>query len=72
MFETMEENEILQALHHLREEHARECGCDIDTIFAHMSTDLERLKAEGWQVVAPGPRAAIAADGIVLKDPMKL
>ena len=72
MIDTMEENEILRALHRLREEHASECGCDIDTIFARMSEDLKRLKAEGWQVVSPGPRAAVEADGFVREDPPKL
>ena len=29
---------------------------DVDVMFARMKEHLERLKAEGWQVVYPGPR----------------
>ena len=52
----MKENEILEQIHRVRAEHARECNYDVDVIFAEMREDLERLKAEGWRVVTPAPR----------------
>ena len=42
---TMNENEILSEIHRVREEHARECGYDVDVMFARMKEHLERLKA---------------------------
>ena len=52
----MKENEILEEIHRIRAEHARECNYDIDVIFAEMREDLKRLEAEGWKVVSPAPR----------------
>ena len=52
----MKTNEILAEIYRVREEHARECGYNVDTMFARMRENLERLKAEGWQVVSPSPR----------------
>lgn len=52
----MQENEILEEIRRVREEHARECGYDVDVMFARMKEHLERLKAEGWNVVYPAPR----------------
>ena len=52
----MKENEILEEIHHIRAEHAAECGYNVKVMFARMDAELERLKAEGWQVVAPAPR----------------
>ena len=52
----MKENEILEEIHRVRAEHARECNYDVDIIFARMREDLKRLQAEGWQVVSPAPR----------------
>ena len=52
----MKENEILEEIHRVRAEHARECNYDIDVIFAEMREDLKRLQAEGWKVVTPAPR----------------
>ena len=52
----MKENEILEEIHRVRAEHARECNYDVDVIFAEMREDLKRLQAEGWQVVTPAPR----------------
>ena len=52
----MKENEILEQIHRVRAEHARECNYDVDVIFAKMREDLERFKAEGWRVVSPEPR----------------
>ena len=57
----MKENEILEQIHRVRAEHARECNYDVDVIFAQMREDLERLKAEGWRVVSPEPREKEAA-----------
>ena len=52
----MKENEILEQIHRVRAEHARECNYDVDVIFAEMRKDLERLKAEGWRIVTSEPR----------------
>ena len=49
-------NEIIAEIHRARAEHARECNCDVDVIFARMGEELERLKAEGWKVVTLPPR----------------
>ena len=46
------ENEILTDLRRIRDEHARECGYDIHRVFAELRAETERLKAEGWTVVA--------------------
>ena len=52
----MKENEILEEIHRVRAEHARECNYDVNVIFARMDEDLKRLQAEGWKVVTPAPR----------------
>jgi phenylpyruvate tautomerase PptA (4-oxalocrotonate tautomerase family) len=52
----MKENEIIEEIHRVRAEHARECNYDVDVIFAEMREDLKRLQAEGWRVVSPKPR----------------
>jgi hypothetical protein len=49
-------NEILEEIHRVREEHARECGCDIHKVFEQIRQGTERLKAEGWPVVPPAVR----------------
>jgi hypothetical protein len=49
----VKENEILEEIHRVRAEHAAECGYDVKVMFARMDAELERLRAEGWQVVAP-------------------
>ena len=52
----MKENEILDEIHRLREQHARECGFDIHKMFEQLRENTERLQAEGWWVVSPAPR----------------
>ncbi|MBE0542826.1 MAG: hypothetical protein IH623_15850 [Verrucomicrobia bacterium] len=52
----MKENEILEEIHRIRAENAAECGYDVNVMFARMDAELERLKAEGWNVVSPAPR----------------
>jgi hypothetical protein len=52
----MNENEILEEIHRIRAEHAAECDYDVKVMLARMDAELERLKAEGWQVVSPAPR----------------
>ena len=52
----MKTNEILEDLYRVREEHARECGFDVKTMFAHMKEHLKELEAQGWRVVSPAPR----------------
>ena len=46
----MQDNEILQQIRRVRDEHARECGYDVRELFSRMRADTERLKAEGWKV----------------------
>lgn len=65
----MKENEILDEIHRLRELHARECGFDIDTMFARMRDGLERTKAEGREIVSLDPRPTEETDGLVREDP---
>ena len=66
----MNENEILQGIRRVREEHARECNYDVHVMFEQMRAETEQLKAEGWKVVP----AAVAqeASAIVREDPPKL
>jgi hypothetical protein len=52
----MKTNEILEDIYRVRDEHARECNYDVDTIFARMNEHLKELKAQGWKVVSPPPR----------------
>lgn len=65
----MKENEILEEIHRVREEHARECGYDLDVMFARMEEHLQRLKAEGWQVVSPAPREPELASALREEPP---
>ena len=52
----MKSNEILEDIYRVREEHARECGYDVKTMFARMKEHLKELEAQGWKVVSPAPR----------------
>ena len=52
----MKYNEILEELYRQREDHARECGYDIHKIFQQAREATEKLKAQGWKFVSPGPR----------------
>jgi deoxyribodipyrimidine photolyase-like uncharacterized protein len=65
----MKTNEILDEIHRVREEHARECGYDVDVMFARMRDHLERLKAEGWNVVYPAPRETEATSALREEPP---
>ncbi|MEK7686555.1 MAG: hypothetical protein AAB466_14155 [Verrucomicrobiota bacterium] len=67
----MKENEILEEIHRLREEHARECGYDIHKIFEEIRQNTEKLKAEGWQVVSPAPREAESTSALREEPPQK-
>ena len=67
----MKENEILEEIHRLREEHARECGYDIHKIFEEIRQNTEKLKAEGWQVVYPAPREAESTSALREEPPQK-
>ncbi len=67
----MQENEILEEIHRIRAEHAAECGYDVDALFARMDAELERLKAEGWQVVYPAPRESEAAAALREEPPKR-
>ena len=65
----MNENEILEEIHRIRAEHAAECGYDVKVMLARMDADLERLKAEGWKVVSPAPRAKATASALREEPP---
>jgi hypothetical protein len=67
----MKENEILEEIHCSRAAHAAECGYDVNVMFAHMDAELERLKAEGWQVVSPAPRERETACSLREEPPKK-
>ena len=67
----MKTNEILEDLYRVREEHARECGYDVKTIFARMKEHLQELEAQGWRVVSPGPRERTDAAGALREEPPK-
>ena len=47
----MNENEILQEIRRVRDEHARECNYDVHVMFEQMRAETAQLKAEGWKVV---------------------
>jgi hypothetical protein len=65
----MSENEILQEIRRVREEHARECNYDVHVMFEQMRTETEQLKAEGWKVVSP--EATRVRSAIVRENPPK-
>ena len=65
----MIENEILAKIHLGRAEHARACNYDVDVIFAEMRKDLERLRAEGWQVVSFPPKRIEVSTAMLREDP---
>ena len=66
----MKTNEILEDIYRVREEHARECGYDVGTIFTRMQAHLKELEAQGWRVVSPAPRENAAA-GVPREEPPK-
>ena len=67
----MKENEILEDIYRVRAEHAAECGYDVNVMFARMDAELERLQAEGWQVVSPVPREKENACALREEPPQK-
>lgn len=67
----MKENEILEEIHRFRAEHARECDYDIHKIFQQIRKGTEKLKAEGWKVVSPGPRETEASCALREEPPKK-
>ncbi|MEK0448174.1 MAG: hypothetical protein RL088_442, partial [Verrucomicrobiota bacterium] len=46
-------------IHHDREEFARECGYDVDVMFAKMREREKRSNAKGWKVVTLSPRSPV-------------
>ena len=67
----MKENEILEEIHRVRAEHARECNYDVDIIFARMREDLKRWEAAGWKIVSPAPREKETAHSLREEPPQK-
>ena len=62
-------NEILAEIRRTRDEHARECGYDVHTIFERMRAETAQLQADGWKVVSPGVTELTA---ILREEPPKL
>jgi len=67
----MKTNEILDEIHRVREEIARECDYDVHKLFEQMRQRTEKLKAEGWRVVYPEPRQPEVADALREEAPPK-
>ena len=67
----MIENEILAEIHRGRAESARTCNYDVDVIFAETREDLERLCAEGWQIVSFPPKRIEEPTAVLREDPPK-
>ena len=67
----MKENEILEGIYRVREDHARECGYDVDVMFARMKEDLKRLEEEGWKIVSPGAREVPESAYLLREEPRK-
>ena len=67
----MKTNEILDEIHRVREEIARECDYDVHKLFERMRQRTEKLKAEGRQVVCPEPRQPEAAGALHEETPRK-
>lgn len=67
----MKANEILEDIYRVREEHARECGNNVDVIFARMKEDIKRLEAAGWKFVSPVPREAAEVSYALREEPRK-
>ncbi len=49
----MSENEILQEIRRVREEHARECNFDVLVMFQQMRAERAKFNSRGWKVVPP-------------------
>ena len=67
----MKTNEILEEIYAGREQHARECGFDVNVMFARMNEHLKELKAQGWKIVSPPPRQAKAVACALHDQPRK-
>ncbi len=67
----MKANEILDEIYRVREEHARECGYNIDVMFARMREDLKRLEAEGWKIVSLDARKPTETSSALREEPPK-
>ena len=64
----MNENEILAEIRRTRDDHARECGYDVHTIFERMRAETAQLQADGWKVVSP---AVSEPTAILREEPPK-
>jgi hypothetical protein len=67
----MKTNEILEEIYAGRERHARECGFDVNVMFARMNDHLKKLKVQGWKVVTPSPRESREISGALHDRPRK-
>lgn len=55
-------NEILDEIRKVRDEHAEECGYDVHRAFDQLRAETERLKDEGWQVVDRSARRSVVRE----------
>jgi len=60
----MDENVTLAEIRHTRDEHARECGYDVHTIFEQMRAETAQLQAGRWKVVSPG----VSGPTVILRE----
>ena len=64
----MKTNAILDEVHRVREEIARECDYDVHKLFARMRQRAEKHKAAGGRAEYPAPRAANV--GVLREEPL--
>lgn len=62
---------MLEEIHRVRAEHARECSYDVKTMFARMKEHLKELEAQGWKVVSPAPREKETSCALREESPKK-
>ena len=67
----MKENEILDEIHRIRAEHARECGYDVRKIFLQVREGTKKLEAEGWKVVSFGSQEPAETSYLIREESPK-
>jgi len=67
----MKPNGIIDEIHRVRAEHAKECGYDVDVMFARMREGIEKLRAEGWEIVSFPPRRIEQPSAALREEPPK-
>jgi len=64
----MKEGEIIEGIHRLRADMAKEAGYDVGIIFKQMKAGLSQSKSQGWKI-ASFPPHNIEKTGVVNEDP---